>query len=82
MTKGSCTIAILDELVDHHIAAMASTLVGKCIGPRPNIDVVREFIKKKWVLKGQVSITSMAKGMLSLDFTCLEDISPILCDGP
>ena len=52
MSDGSCAIAILDELVDHSIAAMASTLVGKFIGPRPNIDVVKDFIKKKWVLKG------------------------------
>ena len=52
--KGSCAISIPDELVEHRIAVMASTLVGKFIGPRPNIDILRSFIKKKWALNRQV----------------------------
>ena len=50
-------------------------------GPRPNIDVVRSFIKKKWALKGQVLVTAMAKGFLSFEFTYMEDLSNILCEG-
>ena len=50
--KGSCVIAIPDEIVDHNIQAMASTLVGKFLGPRPSIDEVRQLIKQKWALKG------------------------------
>jgi hypothetical protein len=43
---------------------------------------VRSFIKKKWALKGKVSITIMAKGFLSFDLSCMEDLSIILCEGP
>ena len=82
LEKGSCTIAIPDEIVDHSIASMASTLVRKFIGLRPNIDVVRAFTSKKWSLKGQVSVTAMAKGFLSFNFTCQEDMADILCEGP
>ena len=34
LEKGSCTISIPDEIVDHNIASIASTLVGKFIGLR------------------------------------------------
>ncbi|XP_059068619.1 uncharacterized protein LOC131859103 [Cryptomeria japonica] len=58
------------------------TLVGKFLGPRPNIDIVRAFAKHKWSLKGQVEITTMSKGALSLAFSYKEDMSRVLCDGP
>ena len=61
---------------------MASMLFGKFIGPRPNIDVVWSFTMKKWSLKGQVSVTAMAKGFLSFEFTCPEDMADIMCEGP
>ena len=60
---------------------MASTLIGKFLGPRPNIDDVRTFIKKKWDLKGQVLVMAMAKGFMSFDFSCMKDLSNILCEG-
>ena len=80
--KGTYAISILDKLVDHSIKSMTLTLVGKFLGPRPNIDNVRSFIKKKCALKGQVSIMAMAKGFLSFYFSCMEDLSIILCEGP
>ena len=46
--KGSCAIVILNEIVDHNIRAMAHTLVGRFLGPRPNIDDIRMFIKQKF----------------------------------
>lgn len=75
-------IAILDELVDHSIASMDSTLVGNFIGKRLNIDIVRSFTQKKFHLKGQVNVTSKEKGFPSFDFTCKMDLSNILCEGP
>lgn len=60
---------------------MASTLVGIFLGPRPNIDDVRSFIRKKWALKGKVTVLAMAKGFMSFEFSCLEDLSSILCEG-
>lgn len=80
--KDTCAISILDELVDHSIVSMASTMVGKFIRQRPNIDIVRTFTQKKWNLKGQVTVTAMAKGILCFDFSCNEDLSNILCEGP
>ncbi|GLJ06585.1 hypothetical protein SUGI_0042510 [Cryptomeria japonica] len=61
---------------------MALTLVGKFLGPRSNIDVVRVFGKSKWVLKGQVEVTTMSKVVLSMSFSCEEDMSRVLCDSP
>ena len=61
LDKGSCVIVILDDLVDHNIASMASTLVGNFIGKRLNIDIVRSFTHKKWYLKGQVNVAAMKK---------------------
>ncbi|GLJ06713.1 hypothetical protein SUGI_0045960 [Cryptomeria japonica] len=58
------------------------TLVGNFLCPRPNIDIVKTFAKHKWVLKGKVEITAMSKGALSFDFSCKEDMSRVLCDGP
>ena len=82
LDRGSFSIAIPDKIVDYSIASMASTLVGKFVGQRPNIDAVRDFARKKWHLKGQVSITAMAKGFLAFDFTCKEDMSFVLRESP
>lgn len=80
--NGKCSIAIPDEIVDHSVESMATTLIGKFTGQRPNIDVVRDYTKKKWALKGQVSVTAMAKGFLAFDFSCKEDMISILSNGP
>ncbi|XP_059077019.1 uncharacterized protein LOC131876200 [Cryptomeria japonica] len=80
--KGRFSIEILDTVIDHNINLMAMTLVGKFLGPRPNIDIVRAFAKCKWSFKGQVEITTMPKGALTLAFSCKGDMSRVLCDGP
>ena len=61
---------------------MDSTLVGKFLGARPNIEVVRTFVRRKWALKGQIDIETMAKGCLSFNFSYDEDKREILCNGP
>ena len=38
--KGMYVLEVSSKLIDHNIKSMATTLVGKFIGPRPNIDVV------------------------------------------
>ena len=63
--KGQYAIEIPNELVDHNIATMASSLVGKFIGPRLIIDIVWTYARKKWYLKSHVEISAMAKGFLS-----------------
>lgn len=72
----------MDPVIDHNIALMAMTMVGKFLGPRPNIDIVREYARKKWALKGKVEITAITKGALSLTFSCEEDMTKILCSSP
>ena len=79
--NGQYAIKIPDELVDHNIATMASTLVENIIGARPNIDIVRAFSKNKWDLKGQVEIIAMAKGFISFKFSYQENLTKILCTG-
>ena len=61
---------------------MDSTLVGRFIGARPNIEDVRAFVWRKWCLKGQVDISAMAKGCLSFCFSYDEDKRDILCSSP
>lgn len=58
---------------------MANSLVGKFIGPRPNIDLVRVFTKNKWELKGHVEVIAMAKGFMTFEFSFSKDYSRILC---
>ncbi|XP_059076573.1 uncharacterized protein LOC131875882 [Cryptomeria japonica] len=79
---GKFSISIPDIVIDHNISLTAFTLVGKFVGPRPNIDVVRAFAKKKWRLKGQVEISMMPKGFFPFNFSCLEDQEGVLCGGP
>ncbi|XP_059065851.1 uncharacterized protein LOC131857381 [Cryptomeria japonica] len=81
LEKGRFYIEVPDLVIEHNINLMALTLVGNILGPRPIIDVVKAFAKHKWVLKGQVEITTMSKGVLSMSFSCVEDMSRVLCDG-
>jgi hypothetical protein len=60
---------------------MDMVLVGKFVGPRPNIDVVHRFVLHIWVLLGQVTIAAMAKGALSFRFSCMEDLTNVLYGG-
>ncbi|XP_057842939.2 uncharacterized protein LOC131052042 [Cryptomeria japonica] len=80
--KGRFDIEVTDPVIEHNINLMALTLVGKNLGPRPNIDIVRVFAKCKWALKGQVEVTTMSKGALSMSFSCEEDMLRMICDGP
>lgn len=52
ISQGNYTISIPAQIIDHNIARIESTLIGKFFGARPNIEVVRGFIKRKWNLKG------------------------------
>lgn len=49
---GSVSITVLDLIGNHNISLMSLSLVGKFMGPRPNIKMVKEFVKRKWHLKG------------------------------
>ncbi|XP_059067606.1 uncharacterized protein LOC131858391 [Cryptomeria japonica] len=57
---------------------MTLTLVGKFSKPRPNIDSVRIFVK----IKGQVEVSALPRGFFSFVFSCVEDITTIICGGP
>ncbi|XP_059076809.1 uncharacterized protein LOC131876053 [Cryptomeria japonica] len=57
---------------------MSSSLMGKFMGPRPNIEVVRAYVKRKWALKGNVEILALPKGLLTFSFSCEEDKIKIL----
>ena len=57
-------------------------MVGWFLGARPNIEVVRTFVRSEWALKGQVDIAALAKRFLSFGFSCEEDKHAILYNGP
>lgn len=79
--RGKYAIEIPDKLVDHKITTIYHTFVGKFVGSRPNIDIVRMFGKNKWDLKGHVQVAAMVKGFLSFEFSYKEDLDKILCVG-
>lgn len=60
--KGVFAISVPDKLVDFTVSSLAMTLVGRFVGFRPNIDVVRNFIRRNWVLKGQVDVGASPRG--------------------
>ena len=80
--KGKFSIEIPNQIIDKNISITDTTLVGRFIGARPNIDDVRSFVCKKWSLKGKVDVSEMAKGCLSFCFSCDEDKRDILCSSP
>lgn len=51
------------------------------MGTCPNIDVVRAFVFRKWVLKGQVEVAALPGGCLSLSFSYMKNLRNILCNG-
>ena len=80
--QGSFILEISDQIIDMNISRMDHTLVEKFLGARPNIEVVRVFVKRKWALKGQVDIAAMSKGCFSFCLSCKEDRRNILCGVP
>ncbi|XP_059070730.1 uncharacterized protein LOC131860351 [Cryptomeria japonica] len=79
---GKFAISIPNLVVDHNISNMSNSLVGKFMGPRPNIEVVRAYVKWKWALKGNVEVSALPKGLLTFAFSCDEDKIRILCGSP
>lgn len=62
--KGKLAIEIPDLVIDHSISLMTLSLVGKFVGPRPNIEDVRSFVKRKWRMTGQVEVSALPRGFL------------------
>lgn len=79
---GVVAIFVLDKLVDLIVSGLAMTLVRRFAGFRPNIDVVRNLIRRKWVLKGQVDVAALPRGFFSFAFNSDEDMNKALCEGP
>ena len=46
------TLEIRYQIIDKNISRMDLTLVGKFLGARPNIEVVKTFFRRKQDLKG------------------------------
>lgn len=79
--EGGFTLSILDSLVDKNIARMDFSLIGKFLGPRPNIEEVCTWVQNKWALKGQVEVVEMAKGFFSFAFSYDEDLRVVFAKG-
>lgn len=61
---------------------MEFTLVGKFLGAHLEVDGLRNMVKRKWGLCGQVDIALMMNELFSFVFTCQEDLNMTLCGGP
>lgn len=80
--SGKFSISVPDEIINHNIAKMENFMVGMFLGPRPNIEVVREFVKNKWKTSGLVSMATLPKGFFAFQFTCKEDSKAVRSGGP
>lgn len=79
---GRLSIAVPDVVIDHSISLMTISLVGKFVGPGPNIEVVRSFVKRKWRVKGQVDVSALSRGFFVFSFSCGADLEMALSGGP
>lgn len=81
LVKGKFSMFVLDQIIDHNIALMEKVLVGKFMGPKPNVEVVREFFKNKWRINGKVTVPALPRGFFAIEFTCKEDILAVRSGG-
>jgi len=56
---------IPDEDVGSAIACMENAIIGRFSGFRPNIDVVRKWVHKRWCDPGQIQVATMINGFFS-----------------
>lgn len=80
--KCKFSISVPDLIIDHNIALMEKVLVGKFMGPRPNVEVVRDFFKNKWRINGKVTVVDLPRGFFPFEWTCKEDILVVRSGGP
>ncbi|XP_059066523.1 uncharacterized protein LOC131857812 [Cryptomeria japonica] len=57
---------------------MANTLVGKFFSMCPTVETVRKWVKDKWKLKGNVSVSTMPGALFLFKFTVEEDVALVL----
>ena len=57
--KGEVQIIMSDPIVDYSISSMDFILIRKFVGARTDIDALRNTVKRKWTLQGQVDIMIM-----------------------
>ena len=50
--KSEFQIFIVDSIVDYSISTMDFTLFGKFLGAHPEVDGLRNMVKRKWALYG------------------------------
>lgn len=81
-SSGTCLISISDCIVERNISNMELVLVGNFVGPRPNIESVREWVAQKWKGKGQIDVVAMGNKFFSFSFVCDEDLRSVLAEGP
>lgn len=81
LKSSSCSISILDCIIERNMANLASILVGKFSDSRANIEAVRDWVSRKWKNKGHIDVVVMSNGFSS-SFSYEEDLRSILAGGP
>ncbi|GLJ42409.1 hypothetical protein SUGI_0878830 [Cryptomeria japonica] len=73
---------VLDSLHVDSTSWLGSSLVGRFCGNHPNIDTVKKWIHRIWKISGKVKISTMLNSYFHFLFSCQEDNSRILYEGP
>lgn len=78
--QGKFSISVPNPINDYNIALMEKVMVGKFMGPRPNVEVVKEFVKNKWRTNGK--FFALPRGFFAFAFTYKEEILAVRSGGP
>ena len=79
--KGEFQFFIPDPLVNFSVSSMDFTLVGTFLGARPDLESLRNMVKRKWVIRGEVDIAPLLNGFFLFTFNYKEDMDRVLCGG-
>lgn len=75
-------ILVPKELTEKMVKYWENSLVGRFSGPRPGLDIIRNWIKNKWKTKNPVEVMAMPKGCVLFRFANQEDMIAILLKSP
>lgn len=75
-------LMIPQVIIDYEAEKKKNCLVGRFVGIRPNLDLIRNWIKEKWKTTGQVDLIVMPKEFLMFRFANTDDMRMVMELGP
>ncbi|KAH9292737.1 hypothetical protein KI387_042073, partial [Taxus chinensis] len=80
--EGVTHLQVPDGFLQRALEKTNLALVGKFLGARPNVDTIRNWAIRRWKPKGDLIITTMAKGFFLARFNLQYDVDSVLLGGP